>query len=419
MKRGQIGLSLIEVTAAMAVSAMVLTGVTYAVTELNSGPGQAVTEIALADQVRSATSVIRDDAARAQSYEAGGGGLYGTFRWLDLETFPPERNRVDYTWEDGVLFRERTVEGEAQGSLALVRHVLAQDDVTFALAAAPNPSAATSAERALTVSIEATIEGAVEEHRVVETGFVEVSLRPEQTEPLEHHYFFLRDRPYPATVATHAEPDLPLTVEAPTEETLFNYDLDRDSQPGLLLLRSAPSGPGGAGSGGEDEDEGEGERDDDEDEDEGERDDDEDEDDRREDRDRDSPPDTEQANALRQDWLTSPLDEPLAIDGRVTLFVSGAAAHFETGRAILFEASFYDVSPDGEALLIGNKPVSWFDSTSGWTTVILRGDPTEHTIAAGHRLRVSVRVGADSATNGMLAYGTREHRALVIVPATP
>lgn len=50
--------------------------------------------------------------------------------------------------------------------------------------------------------------------------------------------YYLHNNPTPPLGATAAQANLPMTIDAPTATTLFNYDSDLDTDPGRLLLRT-------------------------------------------------------------------------------------------------------------------------------------------------------------------------------------
>ena len=366
--RGQRGLTLVEMVATLAIAGMFLAGVGVAMAGFRSGPEQSIGEVEIQDQLRTATSIIREDAVKAQSFEPGVEPLYGTFRWLDYQTFPATRYQSRYYWEDGVLFREALVEGESAGAISLVRHVARPEDVTFTIEASPNASAGTSEERLLQVTIVATGEEGPE-GVIGDQTTAQFSLRPEQTNVVEFQYLFFHNAPTPPIGPTNSQVDLSLDGANPQAATLYNYDVNRDSLPGLTLLLSTAA--------------------------------------------------DESDDLKHQDWA-APLSSDLVIDGKVTIFAVAAAQGFAVGQSMALTASLADYDPaSGVAVPIGNRPLSWFTSESGWTDVTLVTDTLTYTVPAGHILKVTLRFDGASQAQGMLAYDTKEHLAFLMIPARP
>ena len=367
--RSQQGVTLVELSASLAIAGILIAGVVAAITGFQSGPRRSIGEVAIRDQLRTATGIIREDTAKAATFQPGSAPRYGSFRWLDYSTFPPVRHHVQYYWEEGVLFREAYVDQDSFGPLALVRHVAAPEDVSFAIVSRPNSEVATVEVRMLAVTISASSE-LDDGLPFQEEATLEVALRPEQTGAIGYRYLFLHNNPAPPTNHTGAQEDLRLSGDAPTAAILYNYDVGRDAQPGLQLLPSDDPG--------------------------------------------------EMDPGRHQDWVSSPLERAMTIEGRLALHLWAAAVDFAPGQTLEITASLAAVDPStGVETAVGNLPVAWVTTESGWSLVTLWWDSLSQTVPGGHRLKLTVRFGEASETAGMLAYDTEEYVALLMAPAAP
>ena len=377
------GFTLIEIVLTMAVAGLLIPIIAGIVWQFQRIPDSTVARLHIQQEMRVATTWIRMDGNKAQSFEAGTGDVYGTFRWLDFSTFPATRHKVAYFWEEGsevnpaavappfnfgVLYRQPDAEGVAESRVPLIRHVANKSDVAFIISEEEH-EVNSSTKRVLTIDMTATIEGGA-------LGTVQASttltaeLRPEQTEPLEHLYFFLHNNPTPPVGNTNAQTDLPLDLAKPTSTTLFNYDADRDTQPGLQLIRS------------------------------------------------NNLVDTDATKF--QEWVSGPLSGPVTIDGGMTLFIAAAGLNFEIDKNMSLLAAVKDLDPGGGGeSTIGDPGSEGFSSEATWSLVTVHFDRVIYTIPTGHKLVLRVQFAEESGAEGMIAYDTSSQLAYLMLPTQP
>ena len=363
------GFTLIEMTVALAVAGMLMTGVAVAITRFTDPPRQSAGEVALQDELRSAIALVREDAAQAMSFESKPSPQYGSFRWLDFSTFPATRYQSDYYYEENILYRQLSIEGVANPPHSLTRNIAADGDATFLVSSSVNPSAPSVTDRVLTITIKATTEGNDEDDPIIKTASIDIALRPGQIDPIDFQYYFLHNSPSPPVAGTTSQTDLPLDLTEPTATTLYNYDTNRDLVDGLRLVRSSQA--------------------------------------------------AETDNTKHQDWVSAPLASSLTIDGRITLFVAAAADALLVGQDLQVIVSVWDRAPGGGTTQIGNQPVVWLESQAGWTQVALRTDEVQYTVPAGNMLQVTLQFDEKSQSDGILAYDTTTHLAFLMVPTQP
>ena len=366
------GFSTVELIAALTIGALVLGGIGAALREFQTTPRRSLGEVGIHNQLRSASATIKQDVSNAESFEAGTSPVYGIFRWLDFSAFPPTRHRVEYLWDEKVLYRQEYIGNVAEPLLPLVHMIEVVGDVSYTVTTTVNPLIPTSTERLLTVSITVTSEdlSADQVDDFQQSTTLEVSLRPEQTNPIEYQYYFLHNKPTPPVAATNARVNLPLSSTIPTTTTLYNYDQDRNSDAGLTLVLSSAV--------------------------------------------------DETDKTKQQDWRSDTLAQSITIVGRINLFLMGAADGFASGHKMLAIATFKDYDPGLDAsTVIGNRAMAWFTSSAGWTQVTLKGNTVAYTLAAGHKIEVTVQFDTQSGADGMLAYDTTTLQAFLMLPTRP
>ena len=155
---------------------------------------------------------------KAQSFQTATPPSFGTFRWLDFSSFPPARHKVSYFWEDEVLYRQPSTDGELEPRIPLARNVSSSADVSFSVTESEHPSNRFSTERLLTAKMTSTIDAGFL-GTIAETTTLTVELRPEQSDVLDYLYFYLHNTPPVAD--TLSQLDLPLDQVKPTNSTLY------------------------------------------------------------------------------------------------------------------------------------------------------------------------------------------------------
>lgn len=370
---GEKGFTLVEMAASIALGGLILAGISGILWQFQRLPSRSVSRLTVQQEMRTATTWVRLDANKAQSFQAGTSPEYGTFRWLDFSAFPATRREVTYFWEDGVMYRQPTTEGVAEPRIPLVRHIEEVGDVVFSVTETPHDLVSTSTERVLTASLTATIDSGLL-GELQETTTVRVELRPEQLNALVHRDFYLHNNPTPPTGDTTSQLDLPLDETAPTATTLHNYDTNRDSSSGLTVKHGRKGG------------------------------------------------ELDSTDATKtQDWVTGPLAEDMTVDGRISLFVKMADGSFNSGKLITIAAWILDFDPSTstETPIIKQGTAS-FTSTSGWLEVSLHFRPTVYAFLQGHKLKLRFQIdGISESIEGMVAYDTTDDLSFLRIPTTP
>ena len=103
MKRGQQGWGLLETVIVLAICGLLLSSLGPTLWQFQRLPNWASAQLVVLPELRNAGEWIRLDANKAQSFAAGTGGSYGTFRWLDYATFPATSYEVQYYLSDDTL----------------------------------------------------------------------------------------------------------------------------------------------------------------------------------------------------------------------------------------------------------------------------------------------------------------------------
>lgn len=182
--------------------------------------------------------------------------------------------------------------------------------------------------------------------------------------------YFLHNEPTPPTGNTASQANLTMTAVAPAATALPNYDTDRDSLTGRLLLR------GGIGA-------------------------------------------TETDLARYQNWrgpTAGVLGQTIA--GTVTVEIWSAAAGFAAGAPGELHVYLRDVLVlTGTTTEIANASVSmadWSGHRSGWVKRTVSIDVSSQTLLVGHALELKVEAGAS--TDMLVAYDTAAYRSRVRLP---
>lgn len=371
--RGSRGMTLIELIVALALGSLVMTGLGALIIQVIVIPDGGVPRLAVEAELRIATKWVRLDANKAQSFLAQASPAYGTFYWLDFSTYPPTRRSSAYFWDEGVLYRQPTVEGVTEPPIPLVRHVTHAADVTFQVSTADHALNADVAEQILTVDITATSEGVATEPILVSDS-ISVELRPEQINPAQFRFYFLHNDPSPPVGDTLSHATLTMDAVAPTAAILYNYDTDRDSMAGLEIRTGRQGG------------------------------------------------DIDESDARKfQDWI-SPVLGPstTTVDGRASLFLSAGEQGLAADSSILVQAWLLDYDPvtDTNALII-TQDSGAYTSVTGWQEIAIHFRPTIYDIPAGHRIRLKLQIDARSEDWAAIAYDTIEHISLLTVPVQP
>lgn len=366
------GFTVVEMAVALAIGAIVLGGVSSIVYQVSVLPDEGTSRVTLIQEARNLATWLRLDGTKAQSFKAGTSPTYGTFYWQDFSTYPPTRRKVTYYWDDGIVYRQPTTEGTAENPIPLLRHTTSASDAMFTVATRAHDANPQAIEQLLTVTINSYVDG-VFSGPYTEATTIKVELRPEQIDPAEWSYYFLHNNPTPPVANTNAQAGLTMTSIVPTATTLYNYDVNRNVDAGLTLVR----GPRGGKL---------------------------------------DLPDT----TKYQDFDSPAFTATAVVDGRATLFLHAASAAFATGNLMFLGAYLVDYNPsDASMTLLIKRGEVAYNSAATWSPVSVHFRPTVHTVSPGHKLRVRLQFDGTSDAEGMVAYDTTTYLSMLQVPFQP
>lgn len=180
---------------------------------------------------------------------------------------------------------------------------------------------------------------------------------------------YLHNNPTPPTGDTTSQTALPFDKLAPTATTLYNYDTDRDSSAGLLIVK------GGTGA-------------------------------------------TESDTTKYQDWRTTALSADLTIDGTVTVTLLSGMKDFslsQAGSVTVFLRDF-DGSSYTEIASGTLTDADWQGGSSTWVEKTISIADVDYTIPSGNFLEVKLIVTSSSAADMWFAYDTVSYGSRIALP---
>lgn len=158
----------------------------------------------------------------------------------------------------------------------------------------------------------------------------------------------------------------------PVAPDLYNYDTDRDTSPGLLILKGG-SGP------------------------------------------------NEGDPAKHQHWLTPALTAATVVEGTATVKLWTGTANFDVALGGAVSAYLRDCDGSG-CVELGGGTLSeslWQHGSPNWTLKTLMFPVGPYTVAPGHSLELVVVVEPTSASDMWFAYDANDLKSRVTVPASP
>ncbi len=179
---------------------------------------------------------------------------------------------------------------------------------------------------------------------------------------------YLHNNPTPPTGDTSSQAVLPTSTTAPIATTLYNYDQDRDSDAGLIIVK------GGSGAG-------------------------------------------ETDLTKYQAWRAGSLSDDLPIIGTVTIDLWSAIRGFSKGKR--GEITIYLRDYNGSTYTeIGNGTLSesWQKGSSTWVMKTITISGLNYTIPAGNELEVKLIVGNNAGADMWFAYDTTSCVSVVKIP---
>ena len=182
--------------------------------------------------------------------------------------------------------------------------------------------------------------------------------------------WYLHDDPSPPIADTTSQSILTLDPTAPGAGTLFNYDKDRDAEPGLLIAK------GGIGA-------------------------------------------TETDTTKMQVWRSRPLAASLKLNGAVRLDVWSAMKVFEKSKkgSVTFYVRHFDGSSYTE---VGSGTLTQGDWQQGgsatWVKKTITTGALNYTIPAGHYLEIKLIVNDGADADMWFAYDTSPYASRLTLP---
>ncbi len=135
------GMSLIELSATLAVSAIILVPLSSIISIQVRAPVKVVSEITTKRQLQKASLLITDDASAAETFELAAEPDYGTFFWRELSGGDPVPVTVRYFFEpiidkeskieSGVLLRDVIRGGQGLAPKVWIAGITKYEDVVF------------------------------------------------------------------------------------------------------------------------------------------------------------------------------------------------------------------------------------------------------------------------------------------------
>jgi len=182
-------------------------------------------------------------------------------------------------------------------------------------------------------------------------------------------YYYLHNNPTPPTGDTDSQAVLPMDSTSPTATTLYNYDQNRDGNPGLYIPKGG-SGPGEADP------------------------------------------------SKHQVWRTGALSNSLSLVGTIEIDIWAAIKDFTQGKEgeVFIYLRDYNGSTYTE---IGNGSVSeadWQGVSTTWVMKTISISGLNYTIPAGNELEVEVIVGGNAGDDMWFAYDTTSYSSVVKIP---
>lgn len=181
--------------------------------------------------------------------------------------------------------------------------------------------------------------------------------------------FYLHENPWPPLGDSTSSPTLPMAADAPVVGTLYNYDTDYDSGPGIVIARGAEN----AG----------------------------------------------ETNAKKyQSWIGPASAAPYTIDGGVTMTLWSAVKEFQSDKLGAMTVFLRDCGSSG-CTTIGSvdRPLAaWPSNSPGWHSFDLTIVADARNIAAGHWLELKIIVPNSSEDDLWFAYDTTSYDAHLHVP---
>ena len=183
--------------------------------------------------------------------------------------------------------------------------------------------------------------------------------------------FYLNNDPTPPTDHTDSQAVLPMNGISPTATTLYNYDKNRDSLSGLLIIK------GGTGPG-------------------------------------------ESDSTKRQVWRSGTLFDPLTLEGSVSIDLWSAMKDFALGKAgdVAIFLRDYNGSTHIEIGSGTSFDADWHGGSNTWVKSTITITGLDHTVPTGNELEVELLVGSSADDDMWFAYDTESYPSVIVIPSS-
>ena len=133
LTKRQSGLTLLELVIVMAIGAMLIVPMGFAVSQIFNIPFGASASLTVTNQARRGAEEVARDARHASSFTTGSSPSYGTFTWTDSTGTVVETHSVQYLYSttDLTLLREETLNTGSSQSFIAARGIAQETDVSI------------------------------------------------------------------------------------------------------------------------------------------------------------------------------------------------------------------------------------------------------------------------------------------------
>jgi len=129
MLRTKRGFTLIEILIAMTISSMIMVSMGSVFYYLLVVPPRESDRLTATNDLRLALDRIQYDGVQALNFTPGSDPDYGYFSWIDYPSL--NDHTVAYSYDNGKLIREESIEGGDTTTIAFARHVADYGDIDF------------------------------------------------------------------------------------------------------------------------------------------------------------------------------------------------------------------------------------------------------------------------------------------------
>jgi hypothetical protein len=129
--RGQLGVSLVEVILAMAITGIIAAPLVAVLGAQQQIPGKLLRRVKSAQQDQKAILVFSEDPSSARTFTPGIEPDYGTFSWIEFSGDIPVLQTARFFFQGGTIYRELARNGEPSTPLMVASDVAKYSDAVF------------------------------------------------------------------------------------------------------------------------------------------------------------------------------------------------------------------------------------------------------------------------------------------------